>query len=90
MTLLAMIYEYSNQGDDGMWGDMGDMVGGMVLWLLIGLAVIALAIAATVWLVRNMSSRRNDDAMRELERRYARGEISTEEHDERRQRLRSP
>ena len=92
MTLLPMMLNYRNQGDhDGMWEDMGDMggwmVGGMILWLLIGLAVIALAIAATVWLVRNMNSRPDDDALRELDRRYARGEISAEEHDERRQRL---
>lgn len=90
MTLLAMMLNYRNQGDhDGMWEDMGGwMVGGMILWLLIGLAVLALAVAATVWLVRNMNSRSNDDALRELDRRYAGGEISAEEHDERRQRLR--
>ena len=97
MTLLAMMHDNSDHGDhDGMmWEDMGDMsgwmIGGMILWLLLGLAVIALAITATMWLVRNMNSRRNDDdPVRELDRRYARGEISTEEHDEGRQRLRSP
>lgn len=62
----------------------------MIFWLLFGLAIFALAIAATMWLVRSMNSRRNDDdaAVRELDRRYARGDISTEEHDERRQQLR--
>ena len=90
MTLLAMMHDYGNQGDhDGMWESMGGwMAGGMILWLVIGLALIALAIAATVWLVRNMNTgHHDDDALRELDLRYARGEISTEEHDERRQRL---
>ena len=96
MSLLAMMHDNSNQGDhDGMmWEDMGDMsgwmIGGMIFWLLFGLALIALAVAATMWLVRSMNGRHNDDdAVRELDRRYARGEISTEEHDERRQHLRS-
>lgn len=93
MSFFALMYN-SGQGDhDGMWEGMGDMsgwmVGGMIFWLLFGLALIALAIAATMWLVRSMNGRHNDDAVRELDRRYARGEISTEEHDERRQRLRS-
>ncbi len=94
MNVLAMMNDASGQGDhDGMWEGMGDMsgwmIGGMIFWLLFGLALIALAVAATMWLVRNMNNRHDDDPARDLDRRYARGEISTEEHEERRQRLRS-
>lgn len=64
------------------------MGGWMLAWLLVGLALFALAVAATVWLIRNMSgSGRSNEALRELDMRYARGELSSEEYDERRQRI---
>lgn len=65
-------------------GMSGWMSGWMVIWLFVGLAVLALAVAATVWLVRNMSS---GTPRRELDLRYARGDITSDEYQERRQRL---
>ncbi len=70
---------------DGMMG-MGWM---MVLWVLIGLAVLALLILGIVWLVRSLTDRSSDaaqvedSAQRELRRRYAAGEISQDEYQRR-------
>jgi putative membrane protein len=88
MTLLAMMHDGDHDGmGDGMMS--GWMAGWMILWFLVGVAVLALAVAGTVWLVRNMSDRnRPDDVERELGVRYARGDLTTEEYDERLQRLR--
>ncbi len=75
----------------------GGMMGGfMVLWAVFILALIALAVAGIVWLVRNMggSSRGSGDAKvgqsparGELDRRYAAGELSRDEYLERRRDL---
>lgn len=60
---------------DGMMGI------GMVLWGLIGLALLVLLVLGIVWLVRQLqapsrgSSSPDADALRALELRYARGEI---------------
>lgn len=81
MASLAMMHG----SDGGMQGWMGGM---MLMWLLVGLAILALAIAATVWLVRNMQ--RGDgrgDVRRELDLRYARGELTSDEYRERREQL---
>ncbi len=70
---------------DGMMG-MGWM---MVLWVLIGLAVLALLILGIVWLVRSLTDRSSDatqiedPAQRELRRRYAAGEIDQDEYQQR-------
>lgn len=76
----------------------GGMMGGwfMVLWTLLILAVIALAVAGVVWLVRNMDRSRGDGrggagvrsaAREELDRRFAAGELSRDEYLERRRDL---
>ena len=72
----------------------GDMMGGMgwmvVLWVLLLIALIALAVAATVWLVRSQSPPRSGNptaAREELDGRYAAGELSRDEYLERRRDL---
>lgn len=84
MLEIAMMH-----GDHDGMGDMdGWMAGWMLVWLLVGIAVFALVVAGTIWLVRNMTGpKRTDDALRELDMRYARGELTSEEYDERRQRI---
>lgn len=64
---------------DGM-GGMGVM---MLLWGLIGLALLVLIILAIVWLVRHMLAGQRtsaDPAEQELRRRYASGEIDSDEY----------
>lgn len=57
--------------------------------VLVGIALLGLVIAATVWLVRDMrSSPSADSAARdELDMRFARGDITSEEYDERMNRI---
>ena len=72
-----------------MMGGMGSMMGGgmavgMLLWALVGLALLVLAVVATVWLVRRMGpesrgEQQHDGAEHVLRRRYAAGEIDDEE-----------
>ena len=65
------------------WGAMGGFMWvGMLIWVVLGIALIVLVIAAVVWLVRqvdrNDGGRRrtsNRTAIEELESRYARGEV---------------
>lgn len=75
---------------DMMGGGMGNMMGmgaWMVLWLLVGLALLGLAVAGIVWLVRRAGSgsgASHSTWQREspedvLRRRYAAGEIDEEE-----------
>ena len=78
-SLLAMMH-----GRDS--GMSGWMSGWMLIWLLVGLAVLALVVAATVWLVRNMSHG-SANPRRELDLRYARGELTSDEYQEQRERL---
>jgi putative membrane protein len=61
----------------------GWMTGWMALWAAVALALIALAVVAAVWLVRDRSggNRSHQDL---LERRYAAGEIDREEFLQRR------
>jgi putative membrane protein len=69
-------------GDHMMSGLMGSW---MVLWVLLALALIVLAVVATVWLVKHLSSSGSGpDDRRILERRYASGEIDREEFLQRR------
>ncbi|HSL57684.1 MAG TPA: SHOCT domain-containing protein [Acidimicrobiales bacterium] len=78
---------------DHMWDD--HMWGGGWMWLwgpLVVLAVLA-AVALVVWLVtRSSGASDRDDGNRRareiLGERYARGELSTEEYDDRLQHLR--
>lgn len=65
-------------------GGMGAM---MLLWVLIGLAVLVLIILAIVWLVRHLltgAGPQSDRAEQELRRRYAAGEIDADEFQRRR------
>lgn len=72
-----------------MHGD-GDMMSGwtgswIVLWAVLALALVVLAVVATVWLVKHMSSSGSGpDDRRILERRYASGDIDREEFMQRR------
>jgi putative membrane protein len=74
---------------DGM-GDgmgMGGMMLMMVLWVVVGLAVLALAVVGTVWLVRRTApaeGRRPESPEETLKRRYAAGEIDEDEFQRRR------
>lgn len=65
------------------WDSMGGFMWvGMLIWAIIGIALIVLAVVLLVWLVRQLgrdgrSRRRLADrtAIEELELRYARGEV---------------
>lgn len=73
---------------DMMNGGMGGMmVFLMVFWLVFGLVLLALAIAALVWLIRALRRQSETDWARsslspedELNRRYASGELSREQY----------
>ena len=69
-------------------GGMGGMMGtgmaiSMLLWTLVGLALLVLAVVAIVWLVRrtrpDSGTGRDDGAEGLLRRRYAAGEIDDDE-----------
>lgn len=66
---------------DGMWGMMGPA---MILGVIFLLVLLALAVAALVWLVRQLrgstGSRERRGAREALDRRYAAGEIKREEY----------
>ncbi|MEV0351527.1 SHOCT domain-containing protein [Nonomuraea sp. NPDC050680] len=65
---------------------MSAMGAAMLLWVVGALAVLALMVAATVWLVRSMTAKAGgnqqlqvDTAQEELRHRYVAGEIEREE-----------
>lgn len=62
----------------------------MVLWVLVGLAVLAAAVLGVVWLVRSLSGSQVDPAEQELRRQYAAGQIDAEEFARRKAELRRP
>lgn len=74
-------------GVGGMMCGMGAMAW---LWVLFGVAVLALAAAGLIWLVRRLTgptppaTASGSTALDELDRRYARGEIDREDYLERR------
>jgi putative membrane protein len=79
MSLVAMMH---GDGDHTMSGWMGSW---MLLWAVLALALIVLAVVATVWLVKHLSSSGSgSDDRRVLERRYASGDIDREEFLQRR------
>jgi putative membrane protein len=75
-------------------GGMMAMMGGwMLLWALVGLAVLVLAVLGATWLARRLSPDRREDSLSSpgrpdeapsaqelLRRRYAAGEIHREEY----------
>jgi putative membrane protein len=70
--------------------DMGGMCGYMWLGWLAGLVILVAVIPIGIWLTRRSGQRSGGlDARRVLEERFARGEISAEEFEERRRVLES-
>jgi len=78
-------------GDGG--GMMAMMGGWMLLWVLVGLAVLVLAVLGSIWLVRRLAPGQHEQVHRSpgrpdeapsaqelLRRRYAAGEIDREEY----------
>jgi putative membrane protein len=78
MSMIAMMHGYG-----------GSMMGGwMLLWAALALALLVLAVVATVWLVKHLSDGgRGSQYERTLESRYAAGEIDREEFLQRREDL---
>ena len=79
--------------DGGMMGMMGMMGGWMLLWGLVGIALLVVAVLAAIWLVKQRTPARPDAASRGpgqrgeapsaqelLRRRYAAGEIDREDY----------
>ncbi len=91
MLVMAAMMGGMGMMDGGMMGGgmmNGGMMGGMGMMLLFFLLVLAgIALLAT-WAVRRLGSSRSgpstDEALQILRARYARGEISREEFEERR------
>ena len=65
------------------WGYGTGMMFGPILWII----VLGLVVAGIIWFVRSMDigedRRQMPDAMKELDLRFARGEIDAEEYKER-------
>lgn len=68
-----------------MGGDMAGWGYGVVIWAILGVLLVVLAILAIIWLVRHAAVGTNvkpmvreGAAIRELDLRYARGEIDRE------------
>jgi len=75
------------------WGD-GDWGWGMWLAMTIGMTAMLVTLLAIAWLIvravgppREVERRKEDRALEELRMRYARGEITGEEFEERRRTL---
>lgn len=71
--------------------EMGGMMAWMVIWALLGVALLVLAIVGTVRLVRGSTTKNQRDSNSAVEspeevlrRRYAGGEIDEEEYLQRR------
>jgi putative membrane protein len=78
-STLAMMH---GDGDHMMSGWIGSWI---ALWAVLALALIVLAVVATVWLVKHLSSSGSgSDDRRILERRYASGDMDREEFLQRR------
>lgn len=81
---------------DGMM-DGGMMGGMMLLWVVFVLVLLALAVTALIWLIRQLrrpsspgrSSAGAADAREELDRRYATGELAREDYLRAREDIRS-
>ena len=65
-------------GDGGQM--MGMMVGGMLLWALIGLVLLVLGVMTAVWLGKRLVSGQSQSGAEDvLRRRYAAGEVDRQE-----------
>jgi putative membrane protein len=75
-------------------GTMGGCGGMMLLWGLIAVLLLALLVVGLVWMLRSMSGavagRSATTARQELDVRYARGELTSEEYQQRRADLEGP
>lgn len=93
VPFLMMLFAMPMMGMVG-WGHMGDWngTGGMWWsWLLMWGVFLLIVLGGGYLLfkaVRSQDGRRTDEALEELRLAYARGEISEEEFDQRRKRLR--
>lgn len=84
--LTVVLTNHCWGGDCGMGGGMW---GGALWWPLLWLVLVALLVLGAIYLLRGTASTsESDPAMEELRKRYARGEISDEEFEERAARLR--
>jgi putative membrane protein len=68
----------------GSWGAMGATWWGPLTLLLTVLVVVTVAVLWTRW---NDGRARGDDALAELRRAYARGDLTDDEYERRRARL---
>jgi putative membrane protein len=68
---------------DMMWGMPGMIVVGLVFWGFVVAGVVAVA----WWLLRRSRASRRDAALDLLRERYAKGDITKEEFEERRRHL---
>jgi putative membrane protein len=68
---------------DMMWGMPGIVVVGLVFWGFL----VAGAVAIAWWLLRRSRARGRDTALDVLRERYAKGDITREEFEERRRHL---
>ena len=86
MNVIAMMH---GDGEGMMGGSMSGWVGvWLLLWAVLALALLVLAVVATVWLLKHLSSSGSGSTYGEvLERRYAAGEIDREEFLQRREDL---
>jgi putative membrane protein len=72
------------------WNMMDGMMGGfMWFWLIFAVVVLALLVVGVVWLVRTLAGpgpggSTTSAARQELDLRYARGELTREEYQQRR------
>lgn len=84
MIPVMGMWGWGHMGDVGMWGGAGWM------WLLMWLVVLAVAVGIGYLLYRGFrrtDGQREDAALEELRVAYARGELSDEEFETRRNRL---
>lgn len=83
MPIMGM-WGGGHMGDVGMWGGAGWM------WLLMWLLVLAVVLGVGYLMyrgIRQTGGRREDAALEELRVAYARGDLSDEEFETRRERL---
>lgn len=88
MTTFQLLQTCPGCGGDWGMGGMWGAGGGGFLWGLLWLVVLGAIVLAAVYLfTRRQPASGADPAMAALREQYARGEISNEEFEERRERL---
>jgi putative membrane protein len=66
-----------------MWPNMGSMGWWMVLWWVVGIAVLVVLVRLVAGAAGGFASRTDDTPEQILKRRYARGDIDREEYQRR-------